>query len=136
MLEDLKIINGVMYPKFDKYNNVYTVNVENDIHNLSIDYEFISKDDSIEVVGNDNLKPGENIIYINVLGENKGKYIIYVNKKEELKTSNLVPSQDVIEIKKEIPSFVGPLIGVICFVLIILSYFLIFNPYCKIRHNK
>lgn len=126
MLEDLRINNGVMYPKFDKYNNVYTITIENDINTLAIDYELLPNT-VIDIVGNENLKVGENIIYLNISGKNNGTYTLYVNKKEEQKATSMLDQYQVIEAKKEIPGFVGPLIGIICFLLIILSYVLLFS---------
>ena len=63
MLEELKVLNGELSPKYDKYNNVYTVKINNEEKKL----DFVFKEDEnyqISVYGNNNLKSGENKIII------------------------------------------------------------------------
>jgi len=52
MLENLEIKNGEMTPRFDPYNNIYSVKITDDITKLEIEY---LKKDNIEVniIGND-----------------------------------------------------------------------------------
>ena len=65
MLEELRVLNGDLSPKYDKNNNKYTVKISNNVSKV----DFIFKEDeylNIAVYGNDNLKVGENKIVIAV----------------------------------------------------------------------
>ena len=57
MLLDLKILNGDMPLKFDKYVNNYTVEIAEDVTKLEIDYE-CNEGDLVNILNNDNLDYG------------------------------------------------------------------------------
>ena len=66
MLLDLKILNGDMPLKFDKYVNNYTVEIKEDVTNLEIEYK-CNNDDSVNKTNNDNLDFGINYVFIEVI---------------------------------------------------------------------
>ena len=52
MLLDLKILNGDMPLKFDKYVNNYTVEIKEDVTKLEIEY-ICNNDDLVTIKNND-----------------------------------------------------------------------------------
>ncbi|MEG0977528.1 MAG: hypothetical protein RSF02_03130, partial [Bacilli bacterium] len=65
MLQSLEILNGELSPKYDIYNNIYSVKVEKNITSLEINY-VINETDTINIIGNNNFTDGENIVLIEV----------------------------------------------------------------------
>ena len=124
LLEELKILNGKLLPPFDKYNEIYTVIVDNDVDKLEYTY-IVTGTDIKEVTGNENFKPGENIVVIK-LG-NDTTYELTVKKEAEKKTTSILDTYEKVEVKPEMPTYIPSLIGIICFLIIILSYALIFS---------
>ena len=129
MLEELKVLNGELWPKFDKYNNLYTVFIDSDVDKLELSY-IVSEGKIDKIVGNYDLKPGENkvILYLN----NNKAYELNVIKKEIEKTASILDNYEKVEQKEVIPTYVAPLLSIICFILILFSYLLIF----KKKNNK
>ncbi len=84
-LTNLEITNGVNTLNFDKYNDVYTINVYEDIDSLDISYETDSDDTYVEIVGN--LLTNEvNDVYINLMNnKDTNSYHLIVNKVNDLK---------------------------------------------------
>ena len=82
MLEDLIVKNGEMALKFDSLNNFYTVDVEDDVTSLELEYKETGKT-KIVVRDNEDLKPGANYVYIDVY-EDRGinTYTLLVYKKK------------------------------------------------------
>ena len=75
VLLDLKILNGNMFLKFDKYVNNYTVNVASDVDTLEIEYK-IRDTDEIKIVNNEILNYGLNYVFLEVTSEEeKNVYI-------------------------------------------------------------
>ena len=124
LLEELKILNGKLLPSFDKYNELYTVFVNSDVDKLEYTY-ITSGADIKEVTGNENFKTGENLVLIKL--DNDTTYELTVIKEEEQKTTSILDTYEKVEVKPEMPSYIPSLIGIICFLLIILSYVLIFS---------
>lgn len=134
MLQSLEVLNGEMTPKFDKYNNIYSVKVKDDVTSLEINY---TADDNcdINVIGNSNFIAGENRVYITVVSdETRTTYTILVNKEEAETVSvmDMMESQ-TIEIKKELPEYVAPLISIVCFLIILITFSLLFHK--KVRRK-
>lgn len=127
MLEDLEILNGQMTPKFDKYNDIYTVEIDYNIESLVIDYK-LAENTNISIYGNEDLKVGENIIYLELVKDDiKKVYTIYANKKEEVKSSfSEFNSMEKVEVPKKTPQYVAPLIGASCFLIILITFCLLF----------
>lgn len=126
MLDKLEIVNGKLSPDYNKYNNTYTVKVENDITSLKINYE-ASEDIKVEIFGNDNLKEGENKIVISLKKNDNYDYIYLTAIKEEEQTVfNSVTNSNVVEIGNTAPVYVAPLIGASCFLIILTLYAILF----------
>ncbi len=134
MLESLEVLNGEMSPKFDSLNETYTVNVSNDISKLELNYKV--KDNSlVNIYGNSNFQIGENIVTIEIMNELEevSIYKLIVTKEEEKIVSSLETNFVPIETPKELPSYVAPLIASICFLLILITFGILF-PHK--RHKK
>ena len=128
MLKDLEILNGQISPKFDSYNDIYTIEVDEDIYALVMNYE-LEDGAKIEVFGNENFQIGENVVYLEIYNEEeKETFTLYVNKKEEEKASindpNLIAK---VEVSMPIPSYIAPLIGGSCFLIILLTFCFLFH---------
>ena len=70
VLLDLKILNGDMPLKFDKYVNSYTVLVESNVEFLEIEYK-IRDTDEIKIINNENLNYGLNYIFLEITSDNE-----------------------------------------------------------------
>ena len=128
MLKDLKILNGELSPLFDINNDTYTVFVNNDVTHLEISYS-VSESSNVNIYGNDNLVVGENIVIIEITNTDGdiSSYNLLVTREEEQRVSNFEVASDVIEVKKELPTYVAPVIASICFLLILISFAIIFK---------
>ena len=97
-LSDLSIIGLKLNPKFDGETYEYRVDLTEDLSELEIKTEKTDKDATVEIIGNENLKDGENVITILVKNEETEEvatYQIIVNKvvaQEEIVMSWLKPS--------------------------------------------
>ena len=127
MLLDLKILNGDMPLKFDKYVNHYTIKISEDVYSLEIDYK-CSENDTIKILNNENLGYGTNYVFIEVTSNNeKNMYTLEVYKKEtknvfnETKIINIEPKEE--KLQDYIP--VGLIVG--GFFIIILTFWLLFH---------
>ena len=127
MLFELKVLNGVMTPKFDKYNNIYSVIIEENVTELLLEYKS-NPDNYVKVRGNSSLKPGDNNVYIDVIMENvTNTYRLLVYKESTGTVFNAKELVSELEVKKELPVYVAPLIGGICILIILLCGFLLFK---------
>ena len=135
MLKNLEILNGVMTPEYDIYNNIYTVMLI-DADNLDINYETMNENDVVSIKGNENLKVGENHIEINISNrEDVNKIYLIVNKSlSSVGEFNNTYQAVELEQAQKMPEFVGPLIASICFILILLLFYLLF--FKKVKKNK
>ena len=85
-LSNLEISGFTLNPAFSQDNYEYNVDVPSDKKTLDIKTEKTSDDITVEVVGNENLKLGENVITLLVYNskkENIATYQIFANLKEE-----------------------------------------------------
>lgn len=126
MLQNLEIINGELSPEFNCYTNTYTVNVTNDVTSLLLNY-IAEEGYAVNVLGNSNFISGENIVSIEVIGENRNNYTLIVNKEEVETVSNFDLTYQPLEVKKEVPEYVAPLISICCFLIILFTYTLLFH---------
>ena len=128
MLHNLQILNGELSPDFEETNNTYTVSVTSDVASLKLIYT-IDEEAVVEIKGNDNLGAGENMVLIEVTNENNEltTYSLLVTKEKAVTASSLIEPSIPVEVKKELPTYVAPLIACICFVLILISFALIFH---------
>lgn len=132
MLEDLNIVNGELTPEFDIYNNIYSVSVAGYVDELVIDYE-VTDGYVVNVIDNHDLVPGENEVYIQVIkNEEINTYTLLVNKKSSEAVVNYDYLLEPLEVEEELPEYVAPLIGGICFFIILCTFLLLF----KKKHKK
>ena len=126
MLDDLQVLNGDMTPKYDKYNNRYTVRVDNNVTKLELDYK-INSDNEVNIYGNDSLKEGNNNVFIAITNNNEVNYI-YLNVIKEASTTEVIGILDD-NIAEDNSSLIygGPLIILSCILLIITTYVWLFK---------
>lgn len=127
MLEDLEILNGIISPEFDIYNNIYSVSILEDVDELVINYK-VSDGYVVNIIDNNNLVSGENEVYIQVIKENEiNTYTLLVNKEETEDVADLKYLLEPLEVKEELPTYVAPLIGGSCLFLIFIFFLIIFR---------
>lgn len=132
MLEDLNIVNGELTPEFDIYNNIYSVSISEEIDELVIDYK-VTDGYVVNIIDNHDLVPGENEVYIQVIkNEEINTYTLLVNKKSSEAVVNYDYLLEPLEVEEELPEYVAPLIGGICFFIILCTFLLLF----KKKHKK
>ena len=127
MLKDLEILNGKLSPQYDVYNNIYTISIDEDIYSLVLNYE-LEENAKINIIGNEDFQVGENVVYLEVYNENDKETItLYVNKKEEQKASVIDPNIiEKVEVTPDMPKYIAPLIGGSCFLIILITFCLLF----------
>lgn len=126
MLLDLKILNGDMPLKFDKYVNNYTVEIKEDVTNLEIEYK-CNNDDSVNITNNDNLDFGINYVFIEVINnEEKNVYVLEVYKKRTENVFNEIKIEPEIKNEEKMPDYIP--IGLIVggFLIILFTFWLLF----------
>ena len=134
VLEDLNIVNGELTPEFDIYNNIYSVSISEEIDELVIDYE-VTDGYVVNVIDNHDLVPGENEVYIQVIkNEEINTYTLLVNKESSEAVVNYDYLLEPLEVEEELPEYVAPLIGGICFFIILCTFLLLFKK--KKKHKK
>ena len=126
MLDDLQVLNGEMTPKYDKYNNHYTVRVNNDVLRLDLKYQTTNNEEVI-IYNNDNLKEGSNNVFITITHNNEVNYI-FLNVIKESSTTEVVGIIDdnIIEDNSSL-IYGGPLIILSCILLILTTYVWLFK---------
>lgn len=127
MLLDLKILNGDMPLKFDKYVNNYTVEIKEDVTKLEIEY-ICNNDDLVTIKNNDNLDFGINHIFIEVVNnEEKNVYVLEIYKKRDENVFNEIKIESEIKNEEKIPNYVP--IGLIVggFFIILLTFWILFH---------
>lgn len=89
MLTELKILNGILELKFDKYTYEYTVQVEDDIKRL--DFEYLTTDNVSVNIRNNYIYDGEGLVYVDVINNDNIITYTFSTHKE---TTNLVSGID------------------------------------------
>lgn len=126
VLLDLRILNGDMFLKFDKYVNNYTVNVASDVDALEIEYK-IRDTDEIKIVNNEILNYGLNYVFLEVTcEEEKNVYTLEVYKE---KIENVMKYEDVLVAKsdKETNENMPYIISFVCLTVILFFFVVIFH---------
>jgi len=135
MLINLEIKNGVMTPKYDIYNDTYTVTIDNDVTELDIYYEVASENIKVSTSGNENITSDKGVGII--VSDGKEEKIIKLNViKEGSETTsdlkNYFTSLDVRK-KEQVPEHIAPLIGVSCFLIIVITFSILFHKKKKLK---
>ena len=135
MLTNLEIKNGVMTPKFDIYNDTYTVAIEEDVTELDICYETANEEVKVTIAGNENIKERKGVGIIISNGTEEKIIKLNVIKEGIESASGLKDYFTSLEVqKKEImPEYIAPLIGASCFLLIIIIFSIIFHKKKKLK---
>jgi len=135
MLTNLEIKNGIMTPKYDIYNDTYTVKIEDDVTELDIYYETINNEVSVTVTGNENIINDKGIGVI--VSDGKEERIIKLNviKESSEATIGLKNYFTSLEVKKEeaMPDYIPSLIGGVCFLVIVITFSCLFHKKKKIK---
>ena len=125
MLLDLNILNGKMSLKFDKYVNIYTVEVASDVDSLEIEYR-IEDTDEIKIINNENFNYGLNYVFLEVSNQdNKNMYTLEVYK-EKIETV-MKYETPTIENEKTMQKSTPYIIFTICFLIILFFFVVIFH---------
>lgn len=133
MLLDLNILNGVLSPSFDLYVDTYTVSVENDIESLIIDYK-VEDSYTVEIINN-SLDDGDNFVYLEVKGNDEiNIYTLEVYKEYSNTVFESIDYSKPLEVNKEMPSYIKPMIIGSCIFVILLVFLLLFKR--KKVHKK
>lgn len=124
-LSNLEISGFTLNPVFSQDNYEYNVDVPSDKKSLDIKTEKTNDNITVEVVGNENLKLGENVITLLVYNskkENIATYQIFANLKEEKADVAGVNSLYKHEKQKELAKRVIIIVAIIVIILIIIIF--------------
>lgn len=103
-LETLAIEDTLLYPPFDNAETNYKAEISENIEKLNILAIPQNEKAKVQIVGNDNLKVGKNIIEVTVTAVNgvtKRKYQIEVYKRNEEQESEYNKEQEEMRLKLE-----------------------------------
>ena len=134
VLEDLNIVNGKLSPEFDIYNNIYSVSIKEEVDELVIDYK-VTDGYVVNIIDNHDLVPGEQVVYIQVIKDDEiNTYTLLVYKESSEEVINYDYLLEPLEVEEKLPEYVAPLIGGICFFIILCTFLLLFKR--KKKHKK
>lgn len=128
LIKDLKINNATISPKFNKYNNYYSVTIDENTDKLDFEYEFDEESYEVKITNNENLVENK-LIYVTIYNKEskeKNTYIFKVYLEDTKTTVKTVENEEVTPQKKEKNTNYAPVIGTVCFLLIIFVYYVIF----------
>ncbi len=123
----LDVKNGILEPEFQNEIYSYYIGVDEEVKSVDFDFQVDSKT-KINILGNDDLKIGDNYIFIELDKDNKLKtYTFLVNKEQTATVFNYDEpvKLEVEPIKKENYEIV-PGIVILCLSLILLLFKIIF----------
>lgn len=122
-MESLNVLNGKLSPKFDKFNDIYTVSIDSDVNSLNLDYE-INEYEQVSIYGNMDFEEGENRVIIAVTNSEETNYItLIVNKKKSESVISELSDKTILEIENNnLPSYAPYLIGISCLSIILLIF--------------
>lgn len=124
-LSKLEIKNSTLSPKFDVETYEYTIGIKEDISSLEIEAVANNENATVEIIGNENLQDGENVITILVTNAETGEvatYQIIVNKntqKEGVAKVNWLQPSTWGTREKIIVGIIGALILLIVILIIV-----------------
>lgn len=128
LINDLKINNATISPKFDQYNNYYSVTIDENIDKLDFEYDFNKDKYEVKITNNENLVENK-LIYVTVYNKEskeKNTYIFKIYLEEVITTVKTVDNEEDIGKKDKKTTNYAPVIGTVCFLLIIFVYYVIF----------
>ncbi|MBE6160733.1 MAG: hypothetical protein E7158_00730 [Firmicutes bacterium] len=130
LIENIIINNALMEPKFDRYNNYYSVTISKNTNTLDIKCEYDEEKYKMVISNNENLVQNK-LVYVTIYNEEteeQNTYIfkIYVDKIEDT-VFNIENNKEDLKVKtKEVSKKIAPSIGAVCLSLIIIFYYILF----------
>ncbi len=96
-LSRLSISEGVLSPTFNKDKTDYTSVIPNEYDHVTIDYETMDKEATVQIIGNENLVEGENTITVRVTSTSKKvrDYVLTITKQAKENYSNYLTDLSV-----------------------------------------
>ena len=128
LINDLKINNATISPKFDQYNNYYSVTIDENTDKLDFEYDFNKDKYEVKITNNENLVENK-LIYVTVYNKEskeKNTYIFKIYLEEVITTVKTVDNEEDTGKKDKKTTNYAPVIGTGCFLLIIFVYYVIF----------
>ena len=127
MLEELEIVNGKLDLKFDKYNNIYTVEVEENIKTLEFEYK-VSEGYKVSI-DNNVLNSDINYVYLNVYNDTTLNTYTFIVNKNITETSSLIDDYKSNLFVKEEEAPTSGVISIIvsCIIFLIIVFILLFK---------
>ena len=128
-LTALSIEGYELSPNFDKYNNTYSLDVDEDVTALNINYKLEDENAQVQILGNDSLTEEEQTVTINVTnGQEKQTYIIYVTKEQTQKAANVINDELELNIPRKYNNkLIIILLGIIWLLLILITKEILFK---------
>lgn len=128
VIDKLEVTNGVITPKYDKYNNYYSITITEDIKSLEFTYNYDNTKYIVKITNNENLVENK-LVYVTIYDKETNEQNTYIFKIFIEDTLSTIETDDVVntlDIKNEEETNYAPIVGTICFSLIIFIYYLIF----------
>ena len=128
VIDKIEVTNGVITPKYDKYNNYYSVTITENIKSLEFKYNYDNNMYDVKITNNENLVENK-LVYVTIYNKETNEQNTYIFKTYIEDTISTVEVDDTIstlDIKTEEDRNYAPIVGTICFSLIIFIYYLIF----------
>lgn len=128
LINDLKINNATISPKFDQYNNYYSVTIDENTDKLDFEYDFNKDKYEVKITNNENLVENK-LIYVTVYNKEskeKNTYIFKIYLEEVITTVKTIDNEEDTGKKDKKTTNYAPVIGTVCFLLIIFVYYVIF----------
>ena len=125
---DFDILNGTMNMEYDKYNNEYTVYIEESESRLIFDYELEDSDAAIVISGNDYFVDDNNVVTVTVYSSDdisNRVYTFYVNKYSEDEVSSFNDEMVALEVQKK-AFYVESLITMVSFIVVLFNFYYLF----------
>ncbi len=128
-IKSLKINNGSISPEFDKYNNNYSVSIGKEVKTLEIEATYDTKNYEVTIDNNSNLAENK-IVFVTIINKStqeQNTYFLKIYTEDVQDVSEITNEKEALEIeeKKDNKNY-APIIGTICFLLIIVVYYFIF----------
>ena len=127
-LKKIEIKDFEISPTFNQMNNKYTLTIPSEIDSLEIIAEPYYENSRIQIVGNNHLDYGENLITITVtLEEDIQEYTIIVNREKVQSTFNYVNEEEeetIDSIYKDnyLIAIIASIVGFIILVIAVLMF--------------
>ena len=129
VIDNMIINNGEISPKFDKYNNYYSVKVDKNVKELDINYEYNENKYDVKIGNNEDIVNNK-LVYVTVFDKKsleQNTYILKIFNEESEKNVTNIVDEDVVDINiKEKKYDYAPLIGTICLASILVVFKIFF----------